>query len=165
MAEASFHEVVWTEALLNELAEKLEEKGVRSRSSIDRICDGIRTTFPEGEITHEAYAHLIGEMPGPDPDDHEHSAAAVAAGASFLITNDTTGFPAAALRRRGVTVSRPDVYLQGILDAFPRELLDVVRQMAADKVRPPMTVEDVLNALERAGAKRFARAARALLPR
>jgi hypothetical protein len=93
-------------------------------------------------------------MPAPDPDDHEHSAAAVAAGASFLITNDTKGFPAAALRRRGVTVSRPDVYLQETLDAFPRELLDVVRQMAADKVRPPMTVEDVLNALERAGAKR-----------
>lgn len=61
-------------------------------------------------------------------------------------------------------MERTDAYLLKTLDAFPRELLDVVRQMAADKVRPPMTVEDVLNALERAGAKRFTRAARVLLP-
>jgi hypothetical protein len=104
MAEVSLHEFLWTDALLTELAEKLQEKGVRSRPSIERICDGIRTTFPEGEVLRSTYAHIVSEMPGADPDDHEHAAAAVAAGATLLITNDTKGSrrgaPATGCRRQ-----------------------------------------------------------------
>ena len=160
MAEVGLHEILWTEALLAELAGKLNERGVRSQASIERICDGIRNTFPEGEVRRADYAHLVQDMPGPDPDDHEHSAAAVAAGASLLITSDTKGFPAAALQRRGVTIRRPDVYLLEVFEAFPDDMTALVREMAADKVRPPMTTDDVLTALERAGARRFVRAAR-----
>ena len=160
MAEVGLHEILWTEALLAELSEKLAERGVRSPASIERICNGIRTTFPEGEVRRDDYAHLLHDMPGSDPDDHEHSAAAVAAEASVLITADTKGFPAAPLRRRGVTVKRPDAYLRESLDAFPDDMIDLVREMAADKIHPPMTPDDVLAALERAGAREFARAVR-----
>lgn len=47
-----------------ELAAKLAEHGVRSKPSIERICDGIRTTFPEGEVRRDDYADLIDGMPG-----------------------------------------------------------------------------------------------------
>lgn len=78
----------------------------------------------------------------------------------MLITEDTKGFPAAALHRRELTVKRPDAYLCEVFEAFPDDMIALVREMAADKVRPPMTTDDVLDALERAGATRFARAAR-----
>ena len=154
---------MWTEALLRELAEAITAGGRRPAATAAAICDGVRRTFPEGEVRRADYEHLVDEVPGPDPDDREHPAAAIAAGCDLLLTNDKKGFPVAALGRRGLRVRRPDDYLVELLDAYPDDVVGIVEEMARDKIRPPMTTGDVLDALQRAGVADFARRVRRLL--
>ena len=60
-------------------------------------------------------------------------------------------------------VRRPDDYLVELLDAYPDDVVGIVEEMARDKIRPPMTTGDVLDALQRAGVADFARRVRRLL--
>lgn len=161
--EAAFHEVVWTEDLLAELAGVWVEKGARSSESAARVCDDIRRAFADQEVPRAAYDHLVESMPGEDPADHPHAAAAVARAPSTIVTANTADFPSGPLAELGVTVVRPDDYLCGLLDEDADAVVEVVVEMAADRRNPPMSVDEVLDALERAGMKRFAAAARALV--
>lgn len=102
-------------------------------------------------------------MPGRDPADHPHAAAAVARAPSTIVTANTADFPSTPLAELGVIVLRPDDYLCGLLDEHADGVAEVVVEMAADRRNPPMTAAEVLDALERAGVKRFAAAARALV--
>lgn len=161
--EGAFHQVIWTEDLLGELIDVWVAKGARSREAAERICDDVRRAFADQEVLRSEYDHLIGTMPGKDPDDHPHAAAAVARAPATIVTANTADFPAESLTEFGVRVQRPDDYLCELLDDHGDGLLDVVVEMARDRQKPPMSVGDVLDALERAGAERFAAAARDLL--
>ncbi|MDQ3756331.1 MAG: PIN domain-containing protein [Actinomycetota bacterium] len=161
--EAAFHEVLWTEDLLAELAGVWVEKGARSAESAARICDDIRRAFADQEVPGADYAHLVDSMPGEDPADHPHAAAAVARAPATIVTANTADFPSGPLAALAVTVVRPDDYLCGLLDEHAEDLAEIVVEMAADRRNPPMTTADVLDALERAGVRRFAVAARELL--
>jgi polyhydroxyalkanoate synthesis regulator phasin len=43
--EAALHQVIWTEDLLEELAQTWVDNGARSRESAEKICDDIRQGF------------------------------------------------------------------------------------------------------------------------
>jgi len=129
---------------------------VRSFAAAERICDAIRTTFRGQDVPRAEYAGLIAAMPGADPDDHLHAAAAVARSPATILTHNVRHFPATPLARRGVTVRRPDEYLAELAAAHADEIAAAVSQMAADRRRPSMSVDEVLRALGRAGVPRFA---------
>jgi len=154
--EVSLHEIIWTEDLLDELARKWVEHGIRSREAADRICDDIRASFAGQDVPRQDYETLIASMPGDDPDDHPHAAAAVARAPATIITENVADFPTKPLAARGVTVRRPNDYLTELFDEHADEIAQVVIEMAADRQRPPMTPGDVLDALARAGVARFA---------
>jgi hypothetical protein len=154
--EADLHRVIWSDDLLGELERTWIANGARSASSAVSICNDIRTAFPDGRVPREAYEHLIDEMPGKDPDDHPHAAAAVARAPSVILTSNVADFPKGPLARRGVTVTRPDPYLCEMLEAHPDEIGVVIAEMAADRQRPPLTTDDVIDALAGAGVKAFA---------
>jgi hypothetical protein len=160
--EAAFHEVVWTEDLLDELAAVWVAKGARSKASAQKVCDDIRTAFASQEVPRGDYGHLVDAMPGKDPADHPHAAAAVAVAPAVLLTANTADFPAAALAELGVTVLTPDAYLCALLEPHGDSLLEVVAEMAEDRREPAMTVDEVLNALERSGVSRLVAGLRAL---
>ncbi|GIH23885.1 hypothetical protein Aph01nite_21950 [Acrocarpospora phusangensis] len=103
-------------------------------------------------------------MEGDDPDDRYHMAAAIAGGAQSLVTWNRGDFPAGFLARFGLTVTDPDTYLCSLLSQSSHEVLAVLARMSAGKRRPPMTVIDILQALERAGVPVFARRARSRVP-
>jgi hypothetical protein len=155
--EASLHEVIWTEDLLGELARTWVEHGARSREAAERICEDIRGAFAGQEVPRAEYEQLIASMPGPDPDDRVHAADAAVRAPSTIITRNVRDFPARALGGRGVIVTRPDDYLVELFEAHTEEIVAVVVEMGADRTRPPMSPQDVLGALSRAGVPRFAR--------
>lgn len=161
--EASLHEILWTEDLLSELVEVWVEHGARSRASAESICQAIRDTFPGQDVPRAAYTHLIPLMPGADADDHAHAAAAAARSPATVLTRNLRDFPANPLARYRVSVRTPDDYLTELFAARADEMVLVVQQMAADRRRPPTTVDDVLNALARAGVPRFVQTVRAVL--
>ncbi len=158
--EADLHRVVWTEDLLRELEDVWVRKGARTRQSGRRICDLIRSGFPDGEIAGGRYADLIKAMSGPDPDDHVHAAAAVSVAPSVLLTANLSDFPHEGLAARGVRVEHPDAYFTALLDAHGQEVQQIIEEMAAHRRRPKMTREEVVAALEGAGLRAFGEAIR-----
>ena len=130
--------------------------GARSAVAAQSIVSQIRSTFKGQQILRTDYEHLIAEMPGHDQDDHVHAAAAVAAAPSTLLTANTKDFPAAELAARGVTVRRPDDYFLDLFEAEPDAIHEVLSAMSRDRSQPPMTMADILGALEGAGRTNFA---------
>lgn len=161
--EASLHEILWTEDLLHELADKWVEHGIRTLEAAERVCGHIRSAFVDREVLRDEYDHLTATMTGDDPDDHLHAAAAVARAPATIITENVRDFPAVPLGGLGVSVLRPDDYLTPLFHDNAEEIARVVVEMSADRHRPPMTPGDVLDALTGAGVARFAQAARSHL--
>ena len=153
--ERDLHRIVWSEDLLRELERVWVRQGARSVGSAQAVTAAIRSTFPAQQVDREAYAHLIDLMPGGDPDDHCHAAAAVSVAPAVLLTVNLKDFPARPLGERGVTVLSPDEYATSLLNEHPDDLLVVVADMAGHRRRPPMDVDDVLDALARAGLTKF----------
>jgi hypothetical protein len=110
-----------------------------------------------------AAAHDLAKGNAADPDDCHHMAAAIAGGVQTIVTWNLADFPAVTLSRYGVTVTDPDSYLWSLLSQSPHEVMGVLARMSAGKCRPPMTVLDITNALDRAGVPVFARRIRSHL--
>lgn len=161
--EASLHQVIWTDDLLDELAATWVRNGARSSEAARRVCDQIRETFAGQDVPRADYGHLIAEMPGDDLDDHTHAAAAVARAPAAIVTANAVDFPPAQLAAMGVTVVGPDDYLGELFRLHPAELARIVTEMASDRRRPAMTPAEVLAALGRAGVPAFAGLVRAWL--
>jgi hypothetical protein len=88
-------------------------------------------------------------------------ALAVAADADYLLTHDR-GYLRDGLERYEVQVITPDEFLAPVLDSDSRGMLDLLeRQITAWAGGRP--VEELLAAIERAGAPTFASKARAAL--
>lgn len=102
------------------------------------------------------YVHLVDGMPGSDPDDRHHAAAAVAAGADALITWNLADFPAEAMARLGVRVVDPDTYLCELYEEMPQEVAETIVRVAGGKRNPPMTRDEIVARLGKAGVTRFA---------
>jgi PIN domain len=154
--EAELHQVVWTEDLLDELTRVWVEHGARSAEAAAKVCRDIRDAFVGQDVPRHEYQDLIDSMPGSDPDDHAHAAAAVARAPCVILTKNTKDFPSETLAVRGVAVREPDEYLTALFDQHPDELVGVVREMAEDRSNPPMTVNEIVDALARAGVPAFA---------
>lgn len=149
------HRVVRTDDLLDELVRVWARNGARSADSARSVTDQIRAVLPDGHVERSSYEHLVHDMPGEDPDDHPHAAAAVSAAPSVLLTAVIADFPAETFARLGVSVRHPDDYFVDLLGTAPDELLGVLLAMADQRRRPPMTLEEILAALRRAGLPRF----------
>ena len=94
-------------------------------------------------------------MPSPDVDDRKHIAAAKAGRATVLLTKNLKDFPAAPLLELSIRVLDIDSYLSEQLAASPEQLLWTVSRIADEKRRPPMSLDDWLGAIARAGAPTF----------
>ncbi len=163
LSEDGIHEVIWTEALLDEWEEVIVREHKRTPASAASITDAIRDFFDDAKVERDEYGHLVGEMPGPDADDHEHMAAAVARQPCTILTRDKKDFPSKPLADLDVRVTDPDTYLCALLDELPGEVVDTLVRLAAEKQRPPKTPQDLLDDLEAADVPRFAATARSIL--
>jgi predicted nucleic acid-binding protein len=160
LSEVGLHELLWTDALLDEWEDVIVRGHRRSKETASAITTAIRDFFPDSEVALSDYQHLIASMPGKDPHDHEHMAAAVAGGATVLLTYNRKDFPSKPLAARRLRVTQPDMYLCELAAESPDEVAMTISRLAAEKRRPPKSAEELLNDLERAGIPRFAAAMR-----
>jgi predicted nucleic acid-binding protein len=160
LTEDGVHDVLWTDALLDEWERVIVREQRRSADAASRITAAIRDFFADSQIPENAYAHLVDDMPSSDPDDRNHIAAAVAGNADVIITWNRVDFPAEPLADLGVRVSDPDEYLLALLAEVPDEVVATVVRLAGEKRRPPMTVLDLIENLATAGVPAFAAALR-----
>jgi hypothetical protein len=92
-------------------------------------------------------------------------AAAVAGHVESLVTWNTKDFDCGFTRKHAIKIVDPDQYLCVIYEEFPGEVLATITRLAASKRRPPMTPDELVNALDRAGVDEFASLVRSHLTR
>ena len=134
LSEDGLHELIWTDALLNEWEDVIVREHKRTKETAVAITAAIREFFPDRKIERRDYQHLIAEMPGKDPDDHEHMAAAIGGGATVLLTHNSRDFPSKPLAMRGLRVTDPDAYTSRPRQAFASTTYTTRR---ANATRPP----------------------------
>lgn len=139
LTEDGIHDVMWTDALLDEWERVIVQGQRRSPDSAAAITSTIRDFFADTRIPVESYQQLLAEVDGPDPDDNIHMAAAVAGRVETLITWNEKDFSCDFMRNHAVPVVNPDDYLCTPFEELPDEVLAVITRIAAGKRRPPMS--------------------------
>ncbi len=108
--------------------------------------------FPDARV--EGFESLEEGLELPDPDDRHVLAAAIRGHVDVLVTSNLKDFPPRALRPYELEAMRPDAFVMALLEERPTAVIDVVRQQAADKKRPPVSFDRLLDALVKAGLPR-----------
>lgn len=154
--------LIWSDELIAEAKRTLIDRKPLPEAVAQRWVGYLRDAFPNERVE-------INDIPGSvdlaaltdDPDDQDVCALAVAGGADLLLTFDQ-GFRVSPLREHGVEVADPDTFLVNALTREPQAVVRVLHAQAAawGGGRP---VAELLDAIERARAPRFAAKVRALL--
>ena len=72
------------------------------------------------------------------------------------MTENLKDFPVDILAPFGVEAMHPDDFVLDVFDLSPSKVHEAVYEMASGKTKPPMSTEDVLDSLHRAGLTRSA---------
>ncbi len=157
-------DLVWSKELLAEARRSLIEKKGLSEDAAARWVGYLPQNFPDGEadLTGAASSVDLSTLTD-DPDDHHICRLAIASGAAYLFTHDR-GYLRSALQVHGVEVTAPDSFLTAAFDEASEGFLDLLERQAADWAGG-RSIDELLAAIERAGAARFAGKARAAFGR
>lgn len=160
-AELRLLDVFWSERLLAETQRSLIENKRLPVDAAGRWVDYVRQSFPAGVIDIEQVQLPDLASLTRDPGDHHVCALALTAKADYLFTHDR-GYLRDALIRYGVQVTAPDAFLAAAFDADPRGLLERLELQASTWAggRP---IEELIDAIDRAGTPTFAAKVRAHL--
>jgi predicted nucleic acid-binding protein len=159
LAEAGSFEPKWSADVLEELRRNLIRDTRLSEAQVAKRIGMMEFAFDEARVT--GYQHLEDSLTCDEKDRHV-LAAAIHCGATDLVTFNLKDFPPDSTRPHGIRVIEPDEFLGRQFAADPETVLQVVREQALSKRRPPMGVAEVLDVLTRAGVPKFASEVRQL---
>jgi predicted nucleic acid-binding protein len=97
------------------------------------------------------YEGLIEALYLPDIDDRHVLAAAIVGHADVIVTHNVRDFPQQLLERYGIEAQHPDEFVRHLPGLAPTLVVDALRDQQTALTRPPMTMEEVLELLERIG--------------
>jgi predicted nucleic acid-binding protein len=97
------------------------------------------------------YEGLVEALQLPDLDDRHVLAAAIVGQADVIVTRNVKDFPPELLERYGIEAQHPDEFVRHLLDLAPTLVVDGLRDQQAALTRPPMTMDEILDLLERIG--------------
>jgi len=140
-AAAGFYQLRWSSQILDEMTRNLVSTGTMPEERVKRLRAIMEREFPEAEVT--GYEHLVDAMQN-DPKDRHVVAAAVKAGAQVIATANLKDFRALP---DGVEAQSPDEFLCNLFDLDPDGVEELLRNQAADLVKPTMTFEELLERL------------------
>lgn len=155
LAETELYAPLWSAEILDEVRRNLVDREISPEAKADRMLGLMRGAFPEAEIDASAIERLIPAMTN-DPKDRHVLAAAVAGNSELIVTFNLGDFPVEACDGLGVEAIHPDQFLRDLYDLDPEVVFNVVADQAAELNNPPMTLEELLNLLERGGLPQFA---------
>lgn len=135
----------WTTDILIEVERTLASHLTtpdRARSLVMRI----REAFEDAEIPRARYEHLVSAMTN-HPKDRHVVAAAIIVGADVIVTSNLRDFPPSALSSYNIEAESPDRFLTRLVDLHHDTVVEIVKQQATALVKPPTSVERVLENL------------------
>jgi predicted nucleic acid-binding protein len=142
-AAAGFYQLRWTSQILDETTRNLVVTRTMSAEAAARLRTAMERAFPEAEV--KSYESLIPAMKNDEKDRHV-VAAAVKAGAQVVTTANLKDFK---LLPEGLEAQSPDEFLCNLFDLDPRRFVAVLREQAADLVKPRMSFGELLERLAR----------------
>lgn len=142
-AAMGFYQVRWTAQILDEMARNLVSSNTMSAEKAACLRSVMESQFPEAEVS--GYEPLIAAMENDEKDRHV-AAAAVKAGAQVITTANLKDFYRLP---DGLEAQSPDEFLCNLFDLDPDGFVGMLREQAADLVKPPMTFDELLERLAR----------------
>ncbi|MFI0355369.1 PIN domain-containing protein [Actinomadura sp. 9N407] len=150
IAQSGLVQAKWSNAILDEMQRNLAtnrpdipaEKLARLRALMNRAVP---------DVLVEGHEPLIESLKLPDPKDRHVLAAAIKAPAQMIVTSNLRDFPAGMLAPWDVEAKSPDDFVLDQIDFDDRVIWACVQQIVDSRSNPPETLDDVLDALERAG--------------
>lgn len=159
LAEAGLYQVVWSERILEEMKGAiLENRPDIEEPKIDNMIAGMRNAFPEADV--DGWQTLEEDMRNSDKDKHV-LALAVRARSDMLVTSNLKHFPLEACEPYCVEPIDPDEFLCQLFEGNEAGVRSVLEVFSQDMKNPPMSVEEVLEAIGRS-APAFAERAAAI---
>lgn len=151
--------LIWSDELLDEAKRTLVERKPVTEQVAERWVSYLREAFPDQRVEIERLpTGLDLNTLTADPGDHHVCALAIAGHADLLLTSDH-GYHTEPLVEYGVRVVAPDAFLDTTLKENADAIVGVL-QSQAEVWGGGRPVDDLLNAVQRAGAPTFAGNAR-----
>lgn len=157
---AGFYRLYWSESILAEVTGSLVSDGLATEAGARRLAGVFREVLADAEVF--GFEHLTDGMTN-DPKDRHVLAAAVYAGARYIVTENLKDYPNHALALHGVEARSADAFLTELFELDGERMADIVTIQASVLRNPPLTVDQVLDNLTRAGVPTFARLIRTQL--
>jgi len=150
IAQAELVQAKWTEQILDEVFTAVR----RNRPDLDPArLDRTRTLMGTAvrDWRVSGYEPLVESVSLPDLDDRHVLAAAIRTHAQVIVTSNLRHFPIDALNQWDIEPKSPDEFVRAQIDLDRSAVYAAVQRIADSWRRPPGTVDDVLDRLERAG--------------
>ena len=145
LADRGLFRPIWSREILDEVQESLERRGIDS-GKIERRISVMEAHYPEAMA--EDVGRFLSAVPDAvEADDRHVVAAALAGKADAIVTNDLDDIPPDALSELSIEVQSLDSFLLNQLTLDPDAVYEVFAEIEDDLRRPPMTIDDVVNAL------------------
>jgi hypothetical protein len=139
-ADRRLYRPLWSAAILDETERALIRNGLTEAQAVYRRAE-MQAAYPDAAVT--GYESIVDAMQNHAKDRHV-LAAAVRSSAQVIVTANIKDFPEEVLRPLGIEPKTPDDFLMDLLGFDEKEVLDAVKQMAAQKKKPPLTPLDML---------------------
>lgn len=145
----------WTSQILDEVFRNIRANLPNLPvSRLDRTRELMETAIRDCLVTgHEKLEAVISL---PDPDDRHVVAAAIRSHASVIVTMNLKDFPEASLAPLGIEARHPDDFLIDQFHLDPIGVHKAVQRITDETRNPTLTLDDVLDTLERTGMVSFA---------
>lgn len=152
LSVAGFYDARWSEKILDETISSILQRWSLTEEQTSRIRSTLAHHCPEAVVS--GCEHLVELLDLPDQDDRHVLASAIHCEAGAIVTFNLSDFPAPALATFCIRPQHPD---QAVLEAIAMDGAGVVEVLERHSQRlnnPPLTVQDLLDRLERAGIPR-----------
>jgi hypothetical protein len=162
LARTNLFRARWTDEILDECFRNIvARRPDLSVDALERTRDLMNQSIRD--VLVDGYQTLISNLDLPDPGDRHVLAAAIRCGAEVIVTSNLRHFPSDKLAPYQMEAQHPDEFVLNLIDLDPVAVATVVREQAAALKNPPLSVGDVLAALESAGLVQSAAGLRSLV--
>ena len=141
---------LWSEEIRDEwIRNLLRNRPDLTKEKLDRTHREKIRHFPSGLV--RGYEAITPTLSLPDSNDRHVLAVAIHAKAEYIVTFNLDDFPKTILLPYGIEAISPDKFVLRLIQDYPRQVLQAVKNHRLSLTRPPKLVNEYLATLEKQG--------------
>lgn len=148
LAKHRLYQAYWTDEILEEVRRNVLKTRNAQEATVNRIIEVMKRRYPQALLSLESYQPFL-EIANVNLKDRHVFAAALACEANMIITANLKDFPDAVLSQHNIKAQSPDVFLANQFAQTPNKIVELLKEQAASKTKPPQTINDEINRLKK----------------